>query len=489
MTNRISRLIDRDECAPFGYKNDSSLSGTLAAGQKSQLRPHFGSSPEYELRPLPLRVYKQSQQQVDDTVDSLTKSFATQSVYQDMIYSVNSPDKRDGSDTRLLANILGDMSDYSWGSDAWDSGEVSYSDEARYDANDQLNVALSRRDSSEYSENEITLDPARESRIHMRTEAFRQQIEDRVAQKMRRAYDNIIASTSGIVPSDELRHVMDPFKPVENANIADGTGCLPHSVSDIIRDCLGQESSHKLTTSMLKPMPHSSSAKPLPLSLKPKVVNASASTTTSDTASLARLLHVWDNSSFGGMYMLDSDCHSLKMVESTWRMLCEKYRGNESSLDRQVARYHDRLSSATNSLQTTITALRQLARDTEHHRQLHLQQQKGITSKSYWSLSALSNESTIVNDSSDVDTPSSDQQRSCKTRDLPRNVGWAAPGTVLNETKEVRIERLRRDKFKSVGLRNKRRGHKGDKWYSEFCDKALREMCEMSEDQNSEPTV
>jgi hypothetical protein len=93
-------------------------------------------------------------------------------------------------------------------------------------------------------------------------------------------------------------------------------------------------------------------------------------------------------------------------------------------------------------------------------------------SKSYWSFSALSKNVTDEKSSDDYDDDHANRNR----MDTRFNLGWAAPGTVLNESKAARIERLRKDGFETVGLRNEQRGHKGDEWYSYLCEETLKDI-------------
>jgi hypothetical protein len=56
---------------------------------------------------------------------------------------------------------------------------------------------------------------------------------------------------------------------------------------------------------------------------------------------------------------------------------------------------------------------------------------------------------------------------------MKKDLAFAAPGSVLNETKKERIARLKADNWMTVGLRNPIRGWKGSEYYENFCNEVL----------------
>ncbi|EEA28707.1 conserved hypothetical protein [Talaromyces marneffei ATCC 18224] len=359
--------------------------------------------------------------------------------------------RRDGGGFRSLASITEDMSDCTWTSETWNNCMMNRGQNIT-----NRPYPMHSRDSSSVDDwNGFMSQAIYEARIEAKKEVFRAEIERRVAERVPRVNEPILVNMSSFasLPSSK------------------GKG-MPRSISDMIRDCLGKEGAEEMTPSCLRPMPRSSSAKPLPLCLKPKqTVRASDS----DKASLARLEHAWEVACFGGWYMIDSDRHSLHVVEQSWTQLRERCHFNKiasngnSDIEARITRFDHQLSSLVQSLQHNISDIHQLATDISHNRTLHLQTQKVPPSKSYWSFSALSQDVTDEKSSDDSD----DDHHN--TKDMRFNLGWAAPGTVLNENKVARIRRLRKDGFRTVGLRNEQRGHKGDEWYSYLCEEALKD--------------
>lgn len=76
-----------------------------------------------------------------------------------------------------------------------------------------------------------------------------------------------------------------------------------------------------------------------------------------------------------------------------------------------------------------------------------------------------------------VETRQKDQDDNCSRlrSDLPcvNSFSFAIPGALLDETKEQRISRLRSECWKTVGLKNPRRGWKGREYYERFCSQVL----------------
>lgn len=413
-------------------------------------RPNLYTQPR--LTPPPLRIRRDNPLQVD--IPSPPLSFAScvsaEADYLDESM-MSTPIQRDGAGFRSLASIMEDMSDCTWTSETWNNSMMSRGQDITY----RSYPVHSRDPSSVDDRNCLTSQAIYEARIEAKKEALRVEIERRVAERMPRVDEPILVSTSSFVSLSGTRE-----------------RGMPRSISDMIRDCLGKEGAEKMTPSCLRPIPHSSSARPLPLCLKPKQTMRKAD---SDKLSLARLEHVWEVASFNGWYMLDSDYHSLHVVERTWSHVREQHHLNKAAshqdVEARIARFDHQLTSLVQSLQHNISSLHQLATDIKHNRTLHLQTQKVPPSKSYWSFSALSKDATDEKSSDDSD----DDHHNVNRMDMRFNLGWAAPGTVLNESKATRIERLRKDGFRTVGLWNEQRGHKGDEWYAYLCEEALKD--------------
>jgi hypothetical protein len=223
---------------------------------------------------------------------------------------------------------------------------------------------------------------------------------------------------------------------------------------------------------------HLSSLKPSPLRIRPKKTQATTTPdggSDSDSTSLACLQRSWEISSFEGTYATDSDAHSLHAVESTWSPLSRQYHAslaaeNErfQTLRARITRYNNHLTSLSNQLQETVRCLHQLAMDIDSNRTTHIEARRIQPTKSYWSF-AVKNESGSAVDASNVD----DYDEHRDKPEMKANLNWAAPGTILNETKEERIKRLRAGRFETVGMQNEKRGHKGRGWYLDLCEEVL----------------
>lgn len=365
---------------------------------------------------------------------------------------MSTPVQRYGGGLRSLASIMEDMSDCGWASEAWNNSTMSEGCDSSF----QSYPIPSTNSFSVDDRNGFTSQALYEARIEAKKESLKAEIERRVAERMPNVDEPTLVKSSSF------------------ASLPGANGGMPRSVSDMIREYLGKEAAEKMTPSCLRPIPHSSSAKPLPLCLKPK---QAMRVSDSDKASLARLQHAWEVASFGGWYVADSDCQSLSRVERTWPQLCEPYHLDKiachDDIETHIARFDHQLTSLVYSLQHNISGLHQLVTDIKHDRTLHLQTQKIPPSKSYWSFSSLSKDATYEKHSDDLDD---NQHHNRSTKDMRFNLGWAAPGTVLNESKVARLERLRKDGFRTVGLRNEQRGHKGDEWYSYLCEEALKDV-------------
>ncbi|KAE8555675.1 hypothetical protein EYB25_000373 [Talaromyces marneffei] len=451
LTKTISRLIDSDSNNPFCDETDPFMSNNALFQRKSlSNQPNLYS--QSRLTPPPLRIRKDISLHVDIPSPPLSSmSFCSaETAYRDESM-MSTLGRRDGGGFRSLASITEDMSDCTWTSETWNNCMMNRGQNIT-----NRPYPMHSRDSSSVDDwNGFMSQAIYEARIEAKKEVFRAEIERRVAERVPRVNEPILVNMSSFasLPSSK------------------GKG-MPRSISDMIRDCLGKEGAEEMTPSCLRPMPRSSSAKPLPLCLKPKqTVRASDS----DKASLARLEHAWEVACFGGWYMIDSDRHSLHVVEQSWTQLRERCHFNKiasngnSDIEARITRFDHQLSSLVQSLQHNISDIHQLATDISHNRTLHLQTQKVPPSKSYWSFSALSQDVTDEKSSDDSD----DDHHN--TKDMRFNLGWAAPGTVLNENKVARIRRLRKDGFRTVGLRNEQRGHKGDEWYSYLCEEALKD--------------
>jgi hypothetical protein len=313
---------------------------------------------------------------------------------------------------------------------------------------------------------------SREMRIQAKKEAWRIEIDRRIALRMQQ--------NGGKLPRIPIHHQFN-LKTKEELDIssevsspagdAPKSRAIPRTMSELIHDCFGKEGNANMNASCLGPIPHSSSAKPLPLCLKPKMSeqeDRGDADPNSDRASLARLERAWELSPRNGMRLPVSDTETLHAVEGTWAQLSEEYHLARGTYEAQVARLNDHISSISRSLRKDIFSLRQLAGDIDYNRSSHIQGQKLPQSKSYWSFSVPPKDTIEEKRADDYD----------EHRDKPAmrlNVGWAAPGTVLNETMEARIARLRKDGFRTVGLRNPKRGHKGDEYYNRLCEEALAE--------------
>lgn len=364
---------------------------------------------------------------------------------------MSTPVQRDGGGFRSLASIMEDMSDCTWASETWNNSTMSRGQDFTY----QAYLVHSRDSFSIDDRNGFTSQAIYEARIEGKKEALKTEIERRVAERMPKIDEPVLVNSSSF------------------ASLPGNKEGMPRSVSDMIRDYLGKEGAEKMTPSCLRPIPKSSSARPLPLCLKPK---QTMRVSDSDKPSLARLQHAWEVASFGGWYMVDSDCHSLSLVEQTWPQLRDSYHlenlANHYETEARIVRFDHQLTSLVQSLQQNISDLHQLAIEINHHRTLHLQTQKVPPSKSYWSFTTLSKDAAHKKSSDEFD----DDHANRNTKDMRFNLGWAAPGTVLNESKAARIERLRKDGFRTVGLWNVQRGHKGDEWYSYLCEEALKDV-------------
>ncbi|CRG84256.1 hypothetical protein PISL3812_01564 [Talaromyces islandicus] len=221
---------------------------------------------------------------------------------------------------------------------------------------------------------------------------------------------------------------------------------------------------------------HCSSLKPSPLRIRPKKTQAKADgSSDSDSTSLARLQRSWEISSFQGTYATDSDAHSLHAVESTWAPLLRQYHAslvaeNErlQALRARITRYNNHLNSLSNQLQETVRYLRQLAMDIDLNRTTHIEARRIQPTKSYWSF-AVKNDSGNSGDAENGD----DYDEHRDKPEMKTNLAWAAPGTILNETREERIKRLRAGNFETVGMQNEKRGHKGRSWYLDLCEEVL----------------
>lgn len=359
--------------------------------------------------------------------------------------------QRDGGVFRSLASIMEDISDCTWASEACDHSMMSRSE----DVNCHPYPDPSRYLFTVGGWNDFTSQAIYEAKIEAKKEALKAEIERRVAERMPRINGPVLINSSSF------------------ASLPDTKPGIPRSVSDMIRDYLEKEGAGKMTPSYLRPIPHSSSAKPLPLCLKPKQTTRVSD---SDKASLARLQHSWEVASFGGWYMKDSDCHSLYIVERTWPQLRNSYHlfkiASHEDIERRIARVHHQLTSLVHSLRHSISDLQQLAIDVDRNCAQHIKNQKVPPSRSYWSFSILSKDANNEKSSDELD----DDDKNRNAKDMRFNLGWAAPGTALNESKAARIERLRKDGFSRVGLRNEQRGHKGDEWYAYMCEDALKDV-------------
>lgn len=223
---------------------------------------------------------------------------------------------------------------------------------------------------------------------------------------------------------------------------------------------------------------HCSSLKPSPLRIRPKKTQATPpdENSDSDSISLARLQRSWEISSFEGTYATDSDVHSLHAVESTWSPLSKQYHAalaaeNErlQTLRERITKYNHHLTSLSNQLQETVRCLHQLAMDIDLNRTTHIEARRIQPTKSYWSF-AVKNDSGST---ADTNTNGDDYDEHRDKPEMKTNLSWAAPGTILNETKQERIERLRAGKFETVGMQNEKRGHKGRGWYLDLCEEVL----------------
>lgn len=221
---------------------------------------------------------------------------------------------------------------------------------------------------------------------------------------------------------------------------------------------------------------HCSSLKPSPLRIKPKQTQDKVDNSSeSDSTSLARLMHAWEISSFGGIYAIDSDAHSLHVVESTWPSLSRQYHislvaENErlQALRERVTRYNHYLTSLSNQLLEAVRFLHQLATDIDSNRTTHIEARRIQPTKSYWSF-AVKNDTGSAGDTDNGE----DYDEHRDKPEMKSNLGWAAPGTILNETRGERIERLRAARFETVGMQNEKRGHKGRSWYLDLCEDVL----------------
>ncbi|KAH8705203.1 hypothetical protein BGW36DRAFT_456707 [Talaromyces proteolyticus] len=218
---------------------------------------------------------------------------------------------------------------------------------------------------------------------------------------------------------------------------------------------------------------YSPSAKPSPLRIKPKrMILKPVDAFNSDQFSLGRLQRFWEISSFNGIIAKNSDAQSLSAVEPTWAYLSAQYRAALSAEDEcvqalktHVTNYNNHLASLSAYLQRNVSRLRQLATTIDFNRTSHIEARRIQPTKSYWSFSVKSN-SGDFNGNDDYD----------EHRDKPEmkaNLGWAAPGTILNETKKERVKRLKAERFRNVGMQNEKRGHKGRSWYLDLCGEIL----------------
>ncbi|EED13224.1 conserved hypothetical protein [Talaromyces stipitatus ATCC 10500] len=483
LTDAISRLIDGDLNNPFRNEEDPFLSNNSTPQKEptSKLLDKFGS--QSPLTPSPLHIRKRFSMSPASHVGMLpspalrfNRSVSVETECRDQVVSsmASTPDQHGG--LRTLASVMKDMSD--WESETGNS-TISRGQDIRYLDDYRASPTRSRYspsvDGRDLLSNQATRDDrdAREASIEAIKERLRGEIEGRVAQRMQKHEEHILVNTSSIVASSEMHNTTSspPTSPSPN-NTKVKAKEIPRSLSDLIRDYLGPEGNEKVKAFSPRPIPHSSSAKPLPLCPKSKTSVKIVSGSDSDKASLARLMHSWEGASFNGVYMVGSDYHSLHLVERTRPQLREKYGPSNKDLEGHIARFENHLSSFLGSLQYNIINLRQLANEIKTNRAQYLQIQKMPPSKSYWSFSSLSQDAmdeTAVGDGDD-----NEGRKNSTVNYLKPNPGWAAPGTELNETKEARIKRLKEDGFQAVGLRNEKRGYKGDEYYSNLCDEALR---------------
>lgn len=447
LTRTISRLIDGDPNSPYCDETDPFTSNNPALQRK------YLSYIQARLTPPPLRIRKGIPLHVDipsPSPKSLIFISAETGHWDESMMST--PVQRYGGGLRSLASIMEDMSDCDWTLEAWNNSTMSRGHDVSLQQYPATSASLFPVD----DRNGFTSQAIYEARIEAKKEVLRAEINRRVSERMPQIDKPILVNSSSFASLPETR------------------GGPPRSVSDMIRDYLGEEGAENMTPSCLRPIPRSSSAKPMPLCLKPK---QTMRVSDSDKASLAHLQRAWELASFGGWYMADSDCHSLSLVEQTWLQLCESYHldkfASHDDIEARISRFDHLLTSLVYSLHRKIFDLHQLATEINHNRTLHLQTRKIPPSKSYWSFSALSKD---VPDENSREDPDNNQHSNRGTSDMRFNSGWAAPGTVLNESKAARIERLRKYGFNTVGLRNGQRGHKGTEWYSYLCEEALKDV-------------
>jgi hypothetical protein len=193
----------------------------------------------------------------------------------------------------------------------------------------------------------------------------------------------------------------------------------------------------------------------------------------SDRESIKSLEKAWENSGYEGTRQKHSDYDSLKTLEGAWDKMNAEERAARQAEEAHIAslcvhirRYNKHLADFTRFLGANVEEVRGLAVAFAELQENRRRERKLVPSKSFWSFETKglgSNEEDGYDEHRDGEK-------------MKKNLAFAMPGSVLNETLKERIARLKADNWTTVGPRNPTRGWKGSEYYENFCNEVLADL-------------
>lgn len=134
-----------------------------------------------------------------------------------------------------------------------------------------------------------------------------------------------------------------------------------------------------------------------------------------------------------------------------------------------IRRYNDLILSFGAQLRSNIATVSALIANVTELQNIH-RMNRCPRSRSYWSFRPV--------EARDKDQDDDRCSRLRSDLSCVNSFAFAIPGALLDETKEQRISRLRSECWKTVGLKNPRRGWKGREYYERFCSQVLDDFTE-----------